>query len=248
MDYASLQDAFPTEGGQPSRRKKRTPRDGYTSCEVPNGGPDPDRPAYRRMFDVPPMKQPETDGVPDTLLDESTKFQAKPTVMNSLPKVQDLISPAKPSGPKFFGAEPFVNPAEDTRAVYTDVEQPNSFMLNADFTKSFDMKGFDRPTGSTLPVPELRHRWKSMSNGVESSFYEPQKPTSQFQGLDTSDIQAMKSKLDSLMARIDDLEYRSNGSNPQLEMMSFILVGLFLMFGLDVAVRKSGGMRLLNVS
>jgi hypothetical protein len=49
------------------------------------------------------------------------------------------------------------------------------------------------------------------------------------------------------MARLDDLENRAAGANPQLEVMSFIMTGLFLMFVVDLAVRKSTTMRMVNV-
>jgi hypothetical protein len=247
MDYASLQDAFPIESGKPAKKKK-TSRDGYTACEIPVGQ-DPDRPAYKRLFEVPPMKQPSTDGVENTLLDESTAFQQKPTVMNSLPKPRGPTAlEGSSAGPAFFGAEPFTNPSEETTSPFSTADTPNQYMLNSDFTTAFSGSGADRASGGTLPTPELRFRWKPMSGGgVNSSFYESEKP-SQFQGLSTDDMSYMKQKLDSLIARLDDLENRANGSNPQMEMLSFIMVGLFLMFGLDVAVRKGGAMRLVNVA
>ena len=149
--------------------------------------------------------------------------------------------------PSFFGAEPFQNPSEDTNALFSNrTDAPNGYMLDADFTKSFDQTGFGKATNSPLPTPELRQRWKPLSNGIDTAFVNTRK-SSQFAGLDTSDIDAMKSKLDSLMARLDDLENRHANTNPQMEMLAFIMTGLFLMFGLDVAVRKSAGMRLLNV-
>ncbi len=226
-----------------SERGRRDP-----SCVSGRTITDPDRPAAKRMMEVPPM-QPTTNGIPNTLLDESTKYQARPTVMNSLPKARELTKLESSSLPSYFGAEPFVNPSEETKAVYTNVDTPNAYMLEADFTQSFNQSGAARPTGATLPIPELRHRWKSMTSGnIESAFYDPQTTkSSQFSGLDTSDMSALKKRLDELMARLDDLEYRAAGSNPQMEMMSFIMVGLFLMFGLDIAVRKSNGMRLLNI-
>jgi tetrahydromethanopterin S-methyltransferase subunit B len=52
------------------------------------------------------------------------------------------------------------------------------------------------------------------------------------------DMQAMRSKIDTLMARLDDLENRTESVNPQLEMLSFIMTGLFLMFALDLTVKK----------
>jgi preprotein translocase subunit SecG len=57
----------------------------------------------------------------------------------------------------------------------------------------------------------------------------------------------MKAKIDALMSRLDDLEHRAAGANPQLEVMTFIMTGLFLMFIVDLAVRKSNTMRMVNV-
>jgi hypothetical protein len=61
----------------------------------------------------------------------------------------------------------------------------------------------------------------------------------QFTGFSVGDMESMKHKLDALMSRLDDLENRSGGGNPQLEMLSFIMTGLFLMFVLDLTVRKT---------
>jgi hypothetical protein len=81
---------------------------------------------------------------------------------------------------------------------------------------------------------------------IESSQVAPKK-SKQFSGLDTAEFGHMKAKIDELMSRLDDLENRSSGANPQLEVMTFIMTGLFLMFVVDVAVRKSGTMRMVNV-
>jgi hypothetical protein len=106
--------------------------------------------------------------------------------------------------------------------------------------------GFGKSSGSSLPIPELRHRWKPLSvDRIESAFYTAEdtserRQSGQFSGMETGDIAAMRSKLDTLMARLDDLEYRASGANPQMEMLSFIMTGLFLMFVLDLTIRKSG--------
>jgi hypothetical protein len=54
----------------------------------------------------------------------------------------------------------------------------------------------------------------------------------------------MKSKIDALIARLDDIESRASGANPQLELLSFIMTGLFVIFMVDLAVRKSVTMKL----
>lgn len=264
MDFASLQDAFPTFGQEPIKKKKksRPPRmpyadgspstEGLPSTESFQDAPtDPDRPAVQRMNEVPSMNR-SLDNADElgNLVNQDTLFMLKSTgatAMNSLPTPRSMMRNSQAKAPSFFGAEPFQNPSEDTNALFSNrTDAPNGYMLDADFTKSFDQTGFGKATNSPLPTPELRQRWKPLSSGVDTAFVNTRK-SSQFAGLDTSDIDAMKSKLDSLMARLDDIENRHANTNPQMEMLAFIMTGLFLMFGLDVAVRKSAGMRLLNV-
>ena len=237
MEFASLEDAY-GELNNTKKKKSRPPRsskEGFQAYELPPT--DPDRPAVTRMAEIPPInQQPSESEQMAEYLDESTKFQMKPTVNNSLPKPRSM-SQATPS---YFGAEAFTNPNEDTMAPFNShVDHPNGYMLESDFTKSFDQKGFGKSSGGAFPIPELRHRWKPLSvDRVDTAFTSDSK-SSQFAGLEMGDMSAMKLKLDTLMARLDDLEYRAAGANPQMEMLSFIMTGLFLMFVLDVTVRKT---------
>lgn len=231
MEFASLEDAY----GEIPKKKKSRPRtikEGFQAYELPPT--DPDRPAVKRMLEIPPINQPPSE---DDYLDESTNFQRKTSVNTSLPKPR--VGSTGTSLPSFFGAEPFTNPNEDTMAPFSSrFIDPSSYMLESDFTKSFDQPGYGRSSGVPVPTPELRQRWKPLSvDRVDTAFTSSGKP--QFTGLDTGDFAAMKSKLDTLMARLDDLEYRAGGTNPQMEMLSFIMTGLFLMFIVDVTVRKS---------
>jgi hypothetical protein len=188
------------------------------------------------MQEIPPVNTNQNE---HEFLDQSTIFSRKMTVNNSLPKPSSLIKLEQGSNvPEFFGAEPFSNPSEDTMALYQgNISKANGYMLEADFTKSFEHTGFGKSTGSPVPTPELRQRWKPMSSDRIDTSYTSSKG-SNFDGLSTDDIQAMRSKIDVLMARLDDLENRAEGANPQLEMLSFIMTGLFLMFALDLTVRK----------
>jgi hypothetical protein len=251
MEFASLQDAFPQSplGTEEHKKKKsRKSKEGFQAYELPPT--DADRPALKRLDEVPPMQRVQAEAVEDTYLDESTKFQKRMTVNNSLPPPRSTtrLETSSSKMPSFFGAEPFTNPSEDVMAPFNNhVDHPNGYMLDADFTKSFDQSGFGKSTGVPLPTPELRHRWKPLSVDRIDTAYTNSAKSSQFAGLDTSEYAAMKNKIDALMARLDDIENRSAGANPQLEMLSFIMTGLFLMFALDLAVRKSGSMRLVNV-
>jgi hypothetical protein len=243
MEFASLEDAFP-DSGQMSKKKrsKRSSQEGFQSYSLPPT--DADRPAMVRLGEVPPLNQDVTDPI-DTLLDESSKFLKKPSVLNSVPPPRSTTRIDKdPSIPKYFGAEPFINPSEDSHASFsTSPGGRSEYMLETDFTKSFEQPGLERASGIVLPVPELRHRWKPLSADKVDTAYTIGSKSSQFSGMDMGDISTMRSNIDKLMARLDDLENRAAGANPQLEMMSFIMTGLFLMFMVDLAVRKSARMR-----
>jgi hypothetical protein len=239
MEFASLQDAFPQAETSKEKRRSRK-KEGFQAYELPPT--DPDRPAMKRMLEIPPVgKESYADAnTENQYLDQSSQFAKKSNVNNSLPPPRSVIKLESQSDiPSFFGAEPFSNPGEDTMAVFNNhVDHPNGYMLDADFTKSFDEPGFGKSAGTPVPTPELRQRWKPMSaDRIDTSFTDTGKGA-QFQGLSTEDIQAMRNKIDMLMSRIDDLENRAEGANPQLEMLSFIMTGLFLMFVLDLTVRK----------
>ena len=234
MEFASIEDAFPhVEKSKEKRRHKK--KDSIEAYEIPPT--DPDRPAVKRMLEVPPINtMPSTDE--DEYLDESSKFMKRTNVNNSLPSPRSMGNQATPK-PSFFGAEPFTSPNDDTMAIYNgSIRNKGGYMLDADFTKSFEETGFGKSSGKMVPTPELRQRWKPMSSDrVDSSFTNDSKG-SYFEGLSSQDILAMRSKIDTLMARLDDLENRAEGANPQLEMLSFIMTGLFLMFALDLTVKK----------
>jgi hypothetical protein len=250
MEFASLQDAFPNIGNEEDTSKKKKShkgKEGFQAYELPPT--DADRPATVRMLEVPPMRKPTADQE-DEYVDESTQFQKRMTVNNTLPSPPSTNSLKTQATPSFFGAEAFTNPSDDAMAPFTkQIHKSSGYMLDADFTKSFDQPGFGKSSGSTLPVPELRQRWKPLSADRVDTAYtgRSSRNSDQFNGLDTGDMAAMKAKIDSLMARLDDFEHRAEGANPQLEMLSFIMTGLFLMFVLDISVRKSSGMRLMNV-
>lgn len=234
MEFASIEDAFPqVEKSKEKRRHKK--KEGFEAYELPPT--DPDRPAVKRMLEVPPINTtPNTEE--DEYLDERSKFMKRTNVDNSLPSPRTMGNQATAS-PSFFGAEPFSNPNEDTMATYNgNMRNKGGYMLDADFTKSFEETGFGKSSGKMVPTPELRQRWKPMSaERVNTSFTDDSKG-SYFEGLSSQDILAMRSKIDTLMARLDDLESRADGANPQLEMLSFIMTGLFLMFALDLTVKK----------
>jgi len=227
MEFASIDEVFPPEEMQAKKRPVRLPPT------------DADRPAVKRMSDIEPIRRPTE--VPDELLDASEQFEKRTTAGRTMPSPKSITALETAKLPSYFGAEAFTNPNEEVLAPFNNSRDEKGFMLDTDFTKTFDQPGLGRAGGTSLPVPELRHRWKHMSNDhVETSYVEQNTKAP----IESSDVRYMKSKIDALIARLDDIESRAAGANPQLELLSFIMTGLFLMFMVDLAVRKSVTMKM----
>lgn len=225
MEFASLDEVFPKEV------LHKSPSNKFTKDKFPPT--DADRPAVKELS----SRQAE---VPDEMLDASEQFQKRTAVGNTMPSPRSVIALEQRQMPSYFGAEAFTNPNEEVLAPFNNSRDTKGFMLDTDFTKTFDQPGIGKAGGTSLPIPELRHRWKHMSNDhVDTSYVERNSKSP----IESNDLKYMKSKIDALIARLDDIESRAAGANPQLELLSFIMTGLFLMFMVDLAVRKSVTMK-----
>jgi hypothetical protein len=107
----------------------------------------------------------------------------------------------------------------------------------ADFLGSFRQSGLDKPSGEqNLPIPNINSVWKPITpSGTNTSFFDSSG------GRDDSifskdEKESLLSKLDTLFARLEDLESKKNEYS-HVEVSIFILSGLFLLFGLET-VRK----------
>ncbi len=167
----------------------------------------------------------------------------------NVPGVTEAQKPC-PNRKKFFGADP----DGDTFADY-DPDQSN-YRLQPDFASAFDKAaGVGRagsimlPASSTLPNPSVNMFWKPLTpSGAQTSFIERlpppggdyYKPPLRMNG-DTSNDDIMK-KLDKLWARLDDM----NTSTPEQatsEMLMFISSGIFVLFLMDLLVKKGSTLR-----
>jgi hypothetical protein len=120
--------------------------------------------------------------------------------------------------------------------------------LTPDFKSAFAGKGADKASG--LPTPSVNDSWKPMtSGGATTSFYsklqEPVRQQVQSHGSFAFDKEEYFKKLDTIYARLDDLESRK-GENSQTEILLFVMSGIFVLFSMDLLVRKTGNVRILQ--
>ncbi len=177
-------------------------------------------------------------------------------IYNKLPDVASIAGPnkaMKTKYPSYFGANyDSDDGVEEGFASYTNVigDDP-AYRLSPDFTSAFAGKGVNKASGTdVLPIPSVKNVWKPLTpSGASTAFFDklpspggeiPIGQTS-FQG----DKEELFRKLDSIYARLDDLESK-RGENAQTETLLFIMSGIFVLFSMDLLVKRTGNVRILN--
>ena len=142
--------------------------------------------------------------------------------------------------PSYFGKSIENDGFADFSASMTD--NPGYEIRGSDFAASFGQKGLDKATGKeVLPIPAINNVWKPITpSGVNTAFLTEHAATARGQQKDgvfsNEEKTALLRKLDTLFARLDDIESKRN-ENSNAEITLFIVSGLILMFGLET-VRK----------
>jgi hypothetical protein len=232
---------------------------------------DPDRPAVKPLPEVPPINpqtglrehapveappaEPFSDMTgeyKDLLASLQSEKPPEPLtqILNTMPKA--IAGPTKFEKPKmsvptFFGADE--EDEVEGFANYTNVigDDP-SYKLAPDFSKTFQAKGLSKAAGTDLPPVPSNIFWKPLtSGGAKTSFYSKadlQMPKKAPEGV-TGDMTEVLRKLDKIFTRLDDLESKKS-ENANTEVVMFVMTGLFVMFSMDLLVRKTGNVRLLR--
>jgi hypothetical protein len=148
----------------------------------------------------------------------------------------------EPSTKNYFG----MDPDSDSFADYDP--EPTNEVMYPDFRKTFEQAGVARAGSAVLPNPSVNMYWKPLTkSGAQTSFVEHLPPPggkyyrpSTMKG-DVSMDEVMK-KIDKLFARLDDM----NTSSPEQvnsELLMFISSGIFVLFMMDLLVKKGSTLR-----
>jgi len=260
MNYCSLDDAFPTTEGVPSpgcigeqaaKQARKEERRKMKRCKTQGQGQDPDRQQYGRLPEVPAMNTATglTEHAPDTAPQGEMDIQRvepfKP--MFPLPSTkagastsEDFSQPAMPLSKKssYFGADPFAD----------YIPNQKDYQLQPDFLASFEQTGLERATGkaSALPGVSSDMYWKPTTpTGAQTAFIESLPPQKYYRSdISRNDaaMQEVMKRIDTLFARLDDL----NTTTPEQmtsELLMFISSGIFVLFMMDLLVKKGSKMR-----
>jgi hypothetical protein len=157
------------------------------------------------------------------------------SIIPILPGTAAAAAPKK----NYFGADPdegFANYSPDAA----------NFLMEPTLQNGF---GIGSAPSAALPVPSVSDYWKPLTpSGVETSFFKAlPKPGGTYSR--KSDAQAapqddISRKMDQIMARLDELQRgRTGGASPeqaQTEILLFISSGVFVLFLMDLLVKKGG--------
>ena len=186
-------------------------------------------PANSPTFDKDPLN--------DYLIEEQrAKVMTVPTVVESMGLRK-----------KYFGA----SMDDDVFADY--IPDQTNYQLQPDFHTAFEQAGVARAGSAAasarpgLPTPSANNYWKPLTpSGAQTSFMEHLPPPGgkyykepQNDSLSTKEI--MK-KFDKIFARLDDM----NTASPEhitSELLMFISSGIFVLFMMDLLVKKGSTMR-----
>ena len=249
MNYCALDDAFQEMGGAPSpgcatdyatKAARKEERKKARRCKGPPAtylnieDTDPDRQHLTKPPEIPAMN-------PATGLRQHVPVTAPQGSLEPFTDADNqMAAPAAIRKKKYFGASP-----EDDHADYAPDQE--DYRLQPDFLTAFEHAGVAR-AGSTaaLPNPSVNMYWKPLTtSGAQTSFVEQLPPPGgkyyQAPRGEISMEEVMK-KMDKIFARLDDM----NVSSPEQvtsELLMFISSGIFVLFLMDLLVKKGSTVR-----
>jgi hypothetical protein len=159
------------------------------------------------------------------------------------------------SGPgSFFGRDPdegFANYVPDAK----------NYLMEPSFTSAFDQNLLGKAGSGALPVPSVRDVWKPLipslassmlpANlpGANTSFYEklpkPSGPGDKG-SYDKESHESLSRKIDGIMSRLDSMSKTTSPEQAQTDILLFVSSGIFILFMMDLLVRKGSSLKFLR--
>jgi len=251
MNYCALDDAFQAIGGAPSpgcatdyatKAARKEERKKAKRCKGPPAA-YLDLDSDRSSWDVPAMNPATGLQQHEPVTAPQGEYDAS---MNAAMAVQAIPTDTqKPAGrKKYFGA----SPDDDTFADY--VPEQEHYQLTPDFRTAFEHAGVARAgSAEQLPNPSVNMYWKPRTvAGAQTSFIDQLPPPggkyhkAPNQRGEISMEEVMK-KMDKIFARLDDMNSSSSPEQVTSELLMFISSGIFVLFFMDLLVKKGSTMR-----
>jgi hypothetical protein len=126
--------------------------------------------------------------------------------------------------------------------------------MEPNFTSAFtSLNPGTESSVAALPVPSVRDIWKPLTpSGVDTAFLKQLPPpggeysaTNGREAQDT-DYRSMAKKIDAILSRLDDIQRGPSAEQSQKEILLFVSSGVFVLFLMDLLVRKGTSLRFLK--
>jgi len=190
-----------------------------------------DDPVRQRQFDLQQRTDDDEEG------DE---------VRNTLPSPAQIMSVQPSSG--FFGKDPTVD--EPFSNYQPDAK---NYLMEPSFSSVFHGKPVQGNTpaeGSpaTLPIPSVRDVWKPLTpGGANTSYFDSlPRPGGQYPKPLGLSNESLSRKIDTIMERLDFLNKGPSPEQNQTDILLFVSSGIFILFMMDLLVRKGTTTRFLT--
>lgn len=267
-DAFPREDGAPSPGCQQSYSAKEARKEERRKAKRCKGPPmafldvkDPDRQHVNKLPDVPPMNQsiglrehapvdapvgyePFQGGPNRSPAAECQSDKLCQQLRELLPRTDD-----DPVGNKIRSMIPVVpEPGSGSKKNYFGADPEEGFASYSPDATNFLMEptvqnGF----GPALPVPSVSDYWKPLTPaGVETSYFKALPKPGGLIPKQTapSGEDDLSRKIDKIMARLDELQRGRGGGaagpQAQTEIMLFISSGVFVLFLMDLLVKKGG--------
>ena len=282
MELCSIEDAFPKISGsehserkglptapagcldsKPSKEERRAAKKRAKQCKGPaldaleaqeGQVPDPDRPAVKRLGDVPAFVS-YADAFPDI----SGSFEGF-----SIPKITGSACATNTEGLPAY----FLGGADDDEGFtnYSGTQGDNpGYQLVPTAIPPVDAKGVEKAgsgPAESLPVPNMNMNWKPITSSKVTTAYlddaapfrvdatnvttaktsgtVPLPSTIKREPAELNDPRDMLLKqIQDLKKRLEELENKPSRNDSQKDILMFVGTGLFLLVSFDIALRVS---------
>lgn len=271
MELCSIEDAFPKVSGfdnsdnkglevesKPSKEERRAARKKAKKCKGPaldyvneqDGVVDPDRPAVKRMGDVPAFVS-YNDAFPDL---SGIDFEGFSNF--GIPKISTNACTTNTEGlPKYFLR---TDDDEEGFANYSGLQGDNpGYMINSNIP-GFNGTGVEK--AGSLPAPETSNEWKPTTSAKAKTAFLSVAPTIESTNATTAKTTGnppapstvtrepaaandqrdmLMKQINELTKRLEQLEKGKPVQNTQQELLMFVGTGIFLLVSFDIALRAS---------
>jgi hypothetical protein len=141
----------------------------------------------------------------------------------------------------FFGKDP-----EEGFANY--VPDAKNYLMEPSFTSAFNLTPGGRAGSAALPVPSVRDVWKPPAfAGTNSSFFEKlPAPGGSYPKQSGVSQESLSRKIDNIMMRLEEMTKKSTPEQTQTDILLFVSSGIFVLFMMDLLVRKGSSLRFLG--